>query len=122
MNKRQIVLALCAMILAGVIVGVADFIQGIDISAAAAASTPAASTPPNSDVIPGRTYDPNAVLVTPRGSGTVYYVDGMNGSDANDGRTIEKAFKTIGKAVDRYSSPLRAGDPQLAKGGAFGES
>ncbi len=65
-------------------------------------------------------FDPSENLVAPKGNGTIYYVDSKNGDDANDGRTEATAFKTIGKAVNRYG-PLKAGDTVLIKAGLYRE-
>ncbi len=67
-----------------------------------------------------RTYDPAEVLVAPAGPGRIWYVDGAAGSDGNDGRSEATAFKTIGKALDRYG-PLAAGDTVRIKAGLYRE-
>lgn len=59
----------------------------------------------------GNYYDENEVLVAPTGTGSTYYVDGTNGNDSWNGKydtfqvgTTNGPFKTIGKALDRYST------------------
>ena len=49
--------------------------------------------------------------------GTVYYVSSSTGSDSNDGLTPETAFKTTGKAFDRYSRDGKYSDHIFFKRG-----
>ena len=71
--------------------------------------------------LPGLTYDPNEVLTAPVGTGVVWYVDSISGSDANNGRSEGTAFKTIGKAVMGSGAPVGPGDTVLIKAGTYRE-
>jgi hypothetical protein len=75
-------------------------------------------TPVPSIYIAGRTFDPNEALVTPKGTGTTYYVDCTNGNNSYNGLSTGTAFKTIAKAV---SSPLAPGDNILIRQGLYRE-
>ncbi len=70
---------------------------------------------------PGLTYDPNEILVAPRGTGNVWYVDAAKGNDSNTGRSEASAFKTIGKAVNGTSAPIAPGDTVLIMAGIYRE-
>jgi hypothetical protein len=83
------------------------------------AAVPPSPEPPVSVIFPGRTYDPGEPLVTPIGSGTKYYVDDANGNDANDGRSLGTAFRTIGRAFDSHQLTLMPGDTILVRGGLY---
>ncbi|HBY02387.1 MAG TPA: hypothetical protein DEG92_07625, partial [Rikenellaceae bacterium] len=75
----------------------------------------------------GRYFDSSEVLVAPTGSGTVYYVDGNNGNDSWNGRYATRQggtdgpFKTIGKAIDRYSDRVVGGNTFKIKAGIYRE-
>ena len=51
-------------------------------------------------------------------SAAVYYVDGLRGSDTNDGNTTDTAFKTIKKCVDAVNAP---GDECQIRAGRYHE-
>jgi hypothetical protein len=53
--------------------------------------------------------------------GRTYYVDGARGNDANDGRSEEAAFRTLGRAVSESNAPLEPGDRVLVKAGVYRE-
>jgi PKD repeat protein len=57
-------------------------------------------------------------LSAPFIAGTDYYIDGSNGNDQNDGRTLQTAWRTIGKANDT----LQAGDTVYIRGGTYNEN
>jgi hypothetical protein len=75
----------------------------------------------------GSYYDVSEVLVAPSGEGTTYYVDGANGNDLWNGKydtfqvgTTNGPFKTIGKALDRYSTGrLVGGNTIKVKAGIY---
>jgi hypothetical protein len=51
-------------------------------------------------------------------SGNVYYVDGTNGNDQDNGLSLQTAWRTIGKA----NRTLRAGDTVYIRGGTYREN
>lgn len=64
-----------------------------------------------------------AVTLTPTQAGNNWYVDGINGSDSYDGKApayngTHGPFKTIGKALDRYST-RKYGDRVLIRAGRY---
>ncbi len=63
-------------------------------------------------------FDPSSRPETPRGSGAVYYVDGENGDDGNDGLAPERALQSLGDAVGRRG-PLSPGDTLLIAPGRY---
>ncbi len=63
----------------------------------------------------GVATDEAAVAVTVIVPGEVYYVDGENGSDDNDGTTLETAWLTIHKAA----ATMQAGDTTYIRGGTY---
>jgi hypothetical protein len=86
-----------------------------------ASATPAAivtttPVPPAAYVIPDRTYDPNAPLTTPVGSGTQYHV-ALTGADTNDG-TSTHPFRTVQHGFDALTN---GGDTLLIHGGLYRE-
>ena len=54
------------------------------------------------------------------GNETTYYVDNVNGDDANDGTTYAKAFRTIQHAID--SSPMFAESTLILESGTYAEN
>jgi len=60
-------------------------------------------------------------------NGQTFYVDGKNGNDSWDGRSAELKggksgpFKTIAKALDRYSNRMRGGNTIRIKAGVYRE-
>lgn len=71
----------------------------------------------NFDIFPFATWTPAIPSVPPSTTGITYYVDGTNGSDANDGKSLLASFKTIAKAV----SMIAAGDTVLIRKGLYRE-
>jgi hypothetical protein len=67
---------------------------------------------------PWPVWTPDIIAVPPSGTGRTFYVDGTNGSNANNGTTSTTAFKTIARAL---SVPLAAGDTVLIRKGLYRE-
>jgi hypothetical protein len=66
---------------------------------------------------PWKVYDGSVPDVPPSTTGKTYYCDPVNGNDANDGSSIDKAKRTFGAALAR----VRAGDTILLAGGVYRE-
>jgi hypothetical protein len=62
-------------------------------------------------------WTPAIPVVPPSTTGITYYVDGSNGNDAHDGRSLANAFKSVGAAV----AVVAAGDTVLIRGGLYRE-
>ena len=62
-------------------------------------------------------WSPAIAVVPPSTTGTTYYVDGANGNNSHDGKSLANAFKTIAKAA----SVVAAGDTALIRGGFYRE-
>jgi hypothetical protein len=85
--------------------------NGIGSGSATSAQTPLVAAPlaPLGSALP---------QLLPQSRGTTYYVDGANGSDANDGLSTASAFGTIQHALD----VVHAGQTVLVRGGSYVES
>jgi hypothetical protein len=64
-------------------------------------------------------YLPPPILA---GTGPARYIDGLNGSDANDGLGTGTAWKTIGKAFDDANANPNAGRTYFIRGGVYKEN
>ena len=71
----------------------------------------------NFDTFPFPTWTPAIPVVPPSTTGITYYVDGTNGNDANNGKSLAASFKTIAKAL----AVLAAGDTVLIRKGLYRE-